>query len=770
MNRKIKNVISICLIASMQVPLCTPIYAEEQNENPTEKKETVYTLLDGDGTVSKTIVSSWLHDEDGLRNIQEILDLSNVENVESNVEPKVNGNLYTWNTEDTDIYYQGDCHKKLPVNFEIKYYLDGKEITADKLQGKTGHLSIKINMKPNVSQTVMIQNQPVTIHPSFLCAAGMILDNETVKNVEGNNGRVINDGSHEAYVFASVPGLKQTLDEMGLHTLTDKLSLVEETSIEADVENFSLDSFFIGMSNEIPFENLFESSSVTSGIQSLMSAGDQLLNGSKALQEGIHLMNQESQPLTSAYPQIENLAQSSVLMHEGTTSLYNALNEYTSGVEAIDKGNKQLYSVPKGIKDAGDGTQNLHIGAQKLQSGIEQINSKISSLDPETIDEISNIILNSKQQLDQMEKTIQKDSAIMTEMSNSIDLINNSMESLNQVKTEFVNAVQEYNKVIETNNEKVSQNNQIIDSYRNQMQRANDALNQATQTTNEKLDETIVALQQVQQSTEDETLRAKLQEQIETIESEKIEAPTLTVDYSNLSSLEPIDSQPLELSLKTLSDSISKMNDILAESNKVLPQLENDIIQSKETLNTLDAYLNTVVNRLPEDPESIISTLQQSVKQLEAGSKSLSQGCEQLDQGLNVLYEESMKGIDQLNEGSETLVSYNSELLEGSKALDQGAGQLEAQKNNFSEMSNGLISLQKAFDELSAGADQLVNGQSTFNEEGLGSLAIASEELNKLNELAQQIDSLNKKYSSFSGAPKEATNSTQYIFKVTSSN
>lgn len=770
MNRKIKNVISICLIASMQVPLCTPIYAEEQNENPTEKKETVYTLLDGDGTVSKTIVSSWLHDEDGLRNIQEILDLSNVENVESNVEPKVNGNLYTWNTEDTDIYYQGDCHKKLPVNFEIKYYLDGKEITADKLQGKTGHLSIKINMKPNVSQTVMIQNQPVTIHPSFLCAAGMILDNETVKNVEGNNGRVINDGSHEAYVFASVPGLKQTLDEMGLHTLTDKLSLVEETSIEADVENFSLDSFFIGMSNEIPFENLFESSSVTSGIQSLMSAGDQLLNGSKALQEGIHLMNQESQPLTSAYPQIENLAQSSVLMHEGTTSLYNALNEYTSGVEAIDKGNKQLYSVPKGIKDAGDGTQNLHIGAQKLQSGIERINSKISSLDPETIDEISNIILNSKQQLDQMEKTIQKDSAIMTEMSNSIDLINNSMESLNQVKTEFVNAVQEYNKVIETNNEKVSQNNQIIDSYRNQMQRANDTLNQAAQTTNEKLDETIVALQQVQQSTEDETLRAKLQEQIETIESEKIEASTLTVDYSNLSSLEPIDSQPLELSLKTLSDSISKMNDILAESNKVLPQLENDIIQSKETLNTLDAYLNTVVNRLPEDPESIISTLQQSVKQLEAGSKSLSQGCEQLDQGLNVLYEESMKGIDQLNEGSETLISYNSELLEGSKALDQGAEQLEAQKNNFSEMSNGLISLQKAFDELSAGADQLVNGQSTFNEEGLGSLAIASEELNKLNELAQQIDSLNKKYSSFSGAPKEATNSTQYIFKVTSSN
>lgn len=290
MNKKIKNAISICLIASMQVPFCTPIYAKEQNENPTEKKETVYTLLAGDGSVSKTIVSSWLHDEDGLRNVQEYLDLSNVENVETNIEPKIEGDLYTWNTEETDIYYQGTSHKELPVSFDMKYYLDGKEIQAKELQGKTGHLSIQINMKPNVSQTVMIQNQPVTVHTSFLCVAGMILDNESVKNVEGNHGRVINDGNHEAYVFAGVPGLKQTLDEMGLSTLTDKLPIVEETSLEADVENFSLDSFFIGMSNEIPFEDLFDSSSITSGVQSLVSAGNQLLSGAEALQEGIHLM------------------------------------------------------------------------------------------------------------------------------------------------------------------------------------------------------------------------------------------------------------------------------------------------------------------------------------------------------------------------------------------------------------------------------------------------------------------------------------------------
>ena len=51
--------------------------------------ETVYAVLNADGSISDTIVSSWLHDDDGIHNIKETLDETDVENVKTDEEPKV---------------------------------------------------------------------------------------------------------------------------------------------------------------------------------------------------------------------------------------------------------------------------------------------------------------------------------------------------------------------------------------------------------------------------------------------------------------------------------------------------------------------------------------------------------------------------------------------------------------------------------------------------------------------------------------------------------
>ena len=50
-----------------------------------KKAETVYSVLNSDGSISDTIVSSWLHDEDGINNIKETLNLTDVKNIKSNV-------------------------------------------------------------------------------------------------------------------------------------------------------------------------------------------------------------------------------------------------------------------------------------------------------------------------------------------------------------------------------------------------------------------------------------------------------------------------------------------------------------------------------------------------------------------------------------------------------------------------------------------------------------------------------------------------------------
>ena len=74
MNKNIKvmgSVILSAVLAQSMLPL--HVYALE-DENPTQKTETVYAVLNADGSISDTIVSSWLHDDDGIHNIKETLD------------------------------------------------------------------------------------------------------------------------------------------------------------------------------------------------------------------------------------------------------------------------------------------------------------------------------------------------------------------------------------------------------------------------------------------------------------------------------------------------------------------------------------------------------------------------------------------------------------------------------------------------------------------------------------------------------------------------
>lgn len=48
-----------------------------------------------------------------------------------------------WNGDGKDIVYQGTTEKELPVGIRVTYTLDGREISAGELEGKSGHLIIR---------------------------------------------------------------------------------------------------------------------------------------------------------------------------------------------------------------------------------------------------------------------------------------------------------------------------------------------------------------------------------------------------------------------------------------------------------------------------------------------------------------------------------------------------------------------------------------------------------------------------------------------------
>ena len=59
--------------------------------------------------------------------------------------------LYTsGSTDGKDIYYQGKTEKNLPVSVDIKYYMDGTEVSPEALAGKTGHLKMEVTYAKDV--------------------------------------------------------------------------------------------------------------------------------------------------------------------------------------------------------------------------------------------------------------------------------------------------------------------------------------------------------------------------------------------------------------------------------------------------------------------------------------------------------------------------------------------------------------------------------------------------------------------------------------------
>lgn len=177
------------------------------------KNETVYVNLDAEGKVINKTVTDWLHTDTAETYIDDISDLSNIQNVKDDIVPVKNsdGSL-RWNMQNTDLYYRGTTKRDLPVNFKISYYLNGKETTADKIAGKSGQVKMVVTMNNESSKEVEIGGKKTTIYTPFIVAGGMILDESVFSNVTVENGKTIGDGSKEIALLIGTPGLKESLN------------------------------------------------------------------------------------------------------------------------------------------------------------------------------------------------------------------------------------------------------------------------------------------------------------------------------------------------------------------------------------------------------------------------------------------------------------------------------------------------------------------------------------------------------------------------------
>ena len=117
--------------------------SSETLTSPGEKSETVYVIAGADGSVKKLIVS------DRLKNpgTGKLNDVSGVKNPGSlkgeETVTRGDGNTLVWDAVGEDIYYTGEVEGELPVLMKITYFLNGEEIDAASLVGKSGDVTIR---------------------------------------------------------------------------------------------------------------------------------------------------------------------------------------------------------------------------------------------------------------------------------------------------------------------------------------------------------------------------------------------------------------------------------------------------------------------------------------------------------------------------------------------------------------------------------------------------------------------------------------------------
>lgn len=794
LNHTVKVVGSVLLSAVMAGSMMpVTVFAQSNDENPTEKTETVYSVLNSDGSISDTIVSSWLHDEDGINNIKETLNLKDVKNIKSNEKPSKDGNTYTWNAKGNDVYYEGTATKQLPVSVKIRYELDGQEISANDIQGKSGHLKLTISFTNNYSEVKNINGKSIVIHPSYLAGGMLNMSTGKFSNVKCESGKIVNDGTNEMLAFANIPGLNETLSSAGLDKVNNQLGISDDVTVEADVNDFDLGSIMVGMTNEIDLASelgeIGSVSELTDGIDQLIEADNQLIDGSKQLYDGTTQLKEQAAPLVGSSDQVRQLSAGAIQLNDGVKALQTGISQYTAGASAINEGINQLYAIPQGAAQISEGittykTQSLVSGIDDLSAGLDtfrqQVNAGLSSADTKAMME----------QLEQAEGVLNKMSGTLDKDEKIVSGLNQGMkdakvpETLKTVKETQLPALQKaINTQIDANNNAYTNNKKVVEGF-------NEDFNSTKKSMLDSIDATITALEAAKGTTSTSTTSvtdeegnttssetstttvnndaidaqiAKLQEQ-----RKQVEALT-TTSHGELQEFVDM-SQTLD-QLGTLLDGVlvgaNSLTGTLESAAENIGILQSDVSDSLDKISVLKSTLKkTDLSSL----KTMGKTINGAIDDLQKGTSSLRAGAKLVASSVDSLQVQSKAGIDKIKAGTTQLTSNNATLNGGASALSQATGTLAGQSGTFNEMADGLDTLGEAFETLNDGAKQLYEGNEQFKSEGLDQLKekvdLGVGELETLQDVMNEIKAMNKEYASYSGAPEGATVTSRYVFRT----
>lgn len=332
-----------CLLLSLLLVFCAAGGALAE----TTKDETVYVLANAEGEAKRVIVSDWLTNPDGEKDLADATTLKDAKAVKGSAFLK-DGVWY--NADGADVYYQGDAEDALPVNLTVSYTLDGEAKTAAEMTGRSGRVTIRVAC--DVKET----KDGVKVPFAALTAA--LLDNDVFTNIEVTNGKFLDDGDRTVVVGWALPGLQETL-KLDAETVT----LPEYVEISADAKNFEAPTTLTVVTNEL-FSAVdvdsIDATELTENINKLKDGMAQLKDGASRLADGVSALKDGAKTLADGATELKNGAEA---LKEGANPLGDGVSQLNDGATALETGSAQL---TEGLNTLTANNEALASGATKL--------------------------------------------------------------------------------------------------------------------------------------------------------------------------------------------------------------------------------------------------------------------------------------------------------------------------------------------------------------------------------------------------------------------
>ena len=641
----------------------TPAMAATANTN---KEENIYVNLDDNGSVDGVyVVNSY-----DLKKDQKITDYGNYSSMTNlSSESKLNeqNGKITVNGKKGKFYYQGDLDSaKIPWDVDILYELDGEEIDAKDLAGKSGKLKITMKIRENKSADK-------EFFENYLLQVSLALNTKQCKNIKADGATAANSGDNKQLMYNIMAGQEKDI------------------TITTDVDDFEMDPISISgvpMSFDINTDDMDTSAltdktkDLTDGVKSLNDGAKQLKSGSSELQSGI-----------SAYGEGVNA------LYKGADTLFAGVNKLNPGIKAYTTGVDQTAS---GAKQLQKQTKNLPNLMTQMTSAITQLNTGSSQLaDKDAWNQIESGFTQIEAALKQMKAGLnQMDQQGLAPMIASLEnggALKEGVESLDQ----GITAADAYNEKLKSVASNYDSQVETLGKVIKEQKSASSQTKQSTVKTGEdSKTDTVTNTVTNTQNTETSS-----NADIDTLESlYKSMSQNSAVFHAILNGSGSSENPGLSTVLSQLSGGTTQLKSGLYSGDKSMKAYLTILQTQISGENGLTSGIDTMILGVSNLKQSICGTQAQSIK---SGTQSLSQGLNTLNTSTNTLpgqMTQLQTAIKQLSQGTGKLSSRSNTLIKGGNQLQSGAKALADGTQTFYDKTGNID------DQILDGIDDAING------------------------------------------------------------